>query len=46
MKSTQDVATVRQHFESFLGINTSDASVFRYEDPERFKLIDITTRTF
>lgn len=39
------VANVRKHFESF-GINTGDASVFRYEDPEGFKLIDITTRAF
>jgi hypothetical protein len=39
------VATVRKHFGDF-GIDTGDASVFRYEDPVGFKLIDITTKTF
>jgi len=39
------VFEIRRRFEDF-GIDTSDSSVFFFNDPDRFKLIDFETRAY
>jgi len=47
VKATDDTVRDHEHIEKArqrfreVGITTSDSSIFRYEDPDRFKFIDI-----